>query len=123
MIVIPGSQGTPEWAALRAGKPTASRFDAIVTPKERKLSKAAESYALELVAERIIGSPLDETEGAWMSRGTVLEDYARKFYEYQQDVTVERIAFCTTSWAARTPPRPLRCRASCGSRAASSTIP
>lgn len=81
---------------MRAGIPTASRFDSIITPITRKLSKAAESYALELVAERIIGEPLDSADSGWTSRGSEMEAEARRWYEWQQDVTVERVAFCKT---------------------------
>lgn len=95
MIVVRGiEQGSLEWLKLRLGIPTASRFDSIITPQTRKFSKAAESYAVELVAERITGYPLDAESTDWMMRGTRLEKEARRWYEFNQGVEVEEVTFC-----------------------------
>ncbi len=76
--------------------PTASRFDSILTEKTRKFSKSAESYAVELAVERIIGQPLDDTKSGWMERGTEMEAEARAWYIFHQDAEVEQVGFCTT---------------------------
>ena len=50
-------QGSEQWHALRLGKPTASAFDKIVTPKKCDLSAASHAYALRLVSERLLNMP------------------------------------------------------------------
>jgi len=52
-------QGTQEWLRVRAGIPTASAFDSIVTPSG-KPSKSAERYMYTLLAERLMGHPVTE---------------------------------------------------------------
>ena len=89
-------QGTPEWQQLRLGIPTASSFDRILTPKTMKLSAQARSYALELVAETLIGRPLDEVNTAWIERGVFLEPEAVKSYEFSTDRQTEKVGFITT---------------------------
>jgi hypothetical protein len=47
-------QGSAEWFDARCGKPTASRFSAIVTPTGKPTaSKERRAYMLELLAERL----------------------------------------------------------------------
>lgn len=94
MRIIDVVQGSPEWLNARAGRPTASRFDSIVTPKTRKPSAAADGYLTELVAERILGGPLDTANSIWMDRGEDLEPEARAWYELATGNTVTEVGFC-----------------------------
>lgn len=88
-------QGTTEWLALRAGIPTASNFDRIVTPGG-KPSKSAEKYMLHLLAERLIGEPIeDRGYSHWMDRGSEMEAEAVNFYEFQRDVETVKVGFVT----------------------------
>ena len=86
-------QGGPEWLLSRLGRPTASQFDRILTPKTRKPSAAQSTYRAELIAEWLMGQPLDWGTTAWMVRGTEMEDEARHYYEMIRDVEVERVGF------------------------------
>lgn len=89
-------QGSPEWAALRLGRPTASEFARIVTPTG-KLSEQARTYAHLLVAEELLGRSLvslDELE--WVARGKELEPEAARLYEFEKDMDTEPIGFITT---------------------------
>lgn len=69
-----------EWFYMRLGVPTSSEFHKIVTPGG-KLSSQAEGYAHTLLAEAMLGRPLESPETQWMVRGQELEDEAIKAYE------------------------------------------
>ncbi len=88
-----------EWFMLRLGKPTASEFHKIVTPTG-KLSKQAEDYAHSLMAELMLGRPLDKPETEWMVRGTELEDKAIDSYEFATDRQTSPGGFIETDDAA-----------------------
>lgn len=86
-------QGTTEWAMLRLGIPTASAFDRILTPAKLELSKSAEGYAHQLIAERLVGEPLDGASSGFMDRGQVLERKAVEYYELLRDADTTAIGF------------------------------
>jgi putative phage-type endonuclease len=95
MIVHDVQQGTTEWLELRAGIPTASQFDLILTPGG-KPSKSAERYLYTLLAERCMGHPIVEHVSNWMQRGNQLEQDAVAFYELQADADTVPVGFVTT---------------------------
>lgn len=88
-------QGTTEWMELRAGIPTSSEFDKIITPKTGKPSSQAENYMFGLIAERLMGHPRIEYMSQWMARGSEMEAEAVNFYEFQRDAETARIGFLT----------------------------
>lgn len=90
------TQGSSEWIALRLGRPTASGLHRLITEKTMRPSAAADSYANELVAEWLLGHPVngDLTSG-FMERGTSLEDRARAYFELETGLPVETVGFCT----------------------------
>lgn len=94
MIVYNVQQGTQEWAAARRGIPTASNFHKILTPGG-KPSEQAKAYLRHLIAELIIGVPLDAPKTSWMERGNELEGEAVCFYEYDRDIAVQEVGFIT----------------------------
>lgn len=82
-------QGSPEWKAARLGIPTASRFAEIITPAKMEFSKSSSRYRDELLAEWLLGEPLDDdASSAFTDRGTGMEEGARDFYELQREVDV-----------------------------------
>lgn len=87
-------QGTSEWLNLRAGIPTASEFDSILTPKG-KPSASAERLLFSLLAERIMGRPRIEAVSTWMNRGQEMEQDAVSFYELTREVETVPIGFIT----------------------------
>lgn len=89
-------QGTSDWAALRVGIPTASQFHRILTPGKLALSKSCDKYAHELLAEQILGVPLDNATSGFMERGSILEKKAVSFYELQHECEIDRVGFVTT---------------------------
>jgi YqaJ-like recombinase protein len=91
-------QNTPEWYAIRLGKPTASEFHRIITAVKGDLSKSARKYAHALVAETLLRRPLEKPPGTpWaMERGKLLEPLAIQQYAFTNDVEVKRLGFATT---------------------------
>jgi len=94
MIIHDVIQGSTEWLAIRAGIPTASAFDRIVTPKG-KLSTQAEKYMHQLLAERMMGRPVLQVQTHWMGRGTALEGEAVLYYEGVRELDTTVIGFVT----------------------------
>lgn len=90
------AQGSAEWRRIRMGVPTASAFHKIITPKKGKPSEQAEGYRYELLAELMLGRPLDSPSYPWMQRGSNLEADAIRWYRFQNDVETETVGFCTT---------------------------
>lgn len=95
MKIIQCKQGTEAWHAARLGLPTASNFGKIVTPAG-KPSASAEGYLHRLVAERLLGHPVEDAAGEWIERGRITEAEAVAFYEMQQGVDTQAGGFVTT---------------------------
>ena len=93
----PVTQGSEAWHRLRFGRPTASEFDALVTPLGKvKTGEGPQSYLYRKLAEHILGRSLDEG-GSWaMEQGGLLETEAIPFYEFTFDAEVRRVGFVTT---------------------------
>ena len=96
MIRVDVEQGSAEWLQARLGIPTASQFHRILTPKTMKLSGQAAGYRNELPAEWFLGEPNDAGRSEFMARGNDMEDEAVKWYEFERNVTVDRVGFCLT---------------------------
>lgn len=95
MILHEVVQGTTNWAALRAGKPTASCFDKLITSTGEP-SKSLAGYAITLAGELYAGKPLDAWEGnSYTERGKLMEEEARCAYAFINDVVPEKVGFIT----------------------------
>lgn len=95
MLILNCAQGSEEWQRARAGIPTASCFNKVLTPKGAP-SSASKKYACLLLAERLLGHPLDTYESDWMERGSDLEDEAVAYYELQRDIDTRPVGLCLT---------------------------
>jgi hypothetical protein len=95
VIVHDCIQGTTEWALLRAGIPTSSEFDRIITPKTGKPSAQAEKYMFTLIAERLMQHPCLEFQSKWMERGKEMEGEAVSYYEFMREEKTYPIGFIT----------------------------
>ncbi len=98
MIIHKMEQYSPEWWKARAGLPTASIANKILTPTG-KFSAQSKGLINTLIAERL-GCPDDPMEASeWMIRGTELEPEARSMYEMDHDLDVEQVGFITNDEA------------------------
>jgi hypothetical protein len=94
-----------EWCHLRLAIPTSSQFERILTPKTMQVSKRAQGYLEELLAEYITGMPItslsligeepEQYQSQWMVRGQDTEDAIWKAYELYADVETQRGGFFT----------------------------
>jgi hypothetical protein len=88
-------QGSDEWHQLKLGIPSASCFDKIITAGGQP-SKQAEAYANTLLAELLVGKPVETfKKTGWMERGNELEAEAAAYYELTNDIETEKVAFIT----------------------------
>ena len=94
-IYHPIEQRSADWYYLRLGKPTASEFDQIITPAKGLLSAQHGDYIRFLLAELMLGKPLDSVETAFMTRGEQLEDEAIEAYEVVTGMETQRGGFVT----------------------------
>jgi len=91
-------QKTEPWFALRAGIPTASEFDAIITPegKPRK-GQTPLTYLHKKLAERWIGGALPATySGGALEQGDIRQAEAVPYFSCTRNVGVEAVGFITT---------------------------
>lgn len=90
----PGEQGSIDWLMERCGKVTASRFaDVIGKQKSGKPLAARNTYLMELVIERLTGSPAPHYESTAMMHGTEYEPFARMAYEAKTGAMVLETGF------------------------------
>lgn len=90
-------QGSAEWFRLRAGVPTASEFDKIITPARGDLSEQRKRYAARLIAQRLLRwqpESLDTIEH--IANGKADEPAAVAQFEFVQDATTQQVGFVTT---------------------------
>jgi hypothetical protein len=97
MKILECKQKSAEWMIARAGVPTASEFDALLTPKlEPRKGQTVETYLARKLSEWWIGGPLPQVGSYYMEQGTILEDEAIPWYELETGRTVTRIGYITT---------------------------
>lgn len=94
MRIVECCQGDPVWVQSRLGIPTASNFHRIMTPKTMKVSSQADRYCAELIAEWMLGVPMDQEHSQLMERGKELEEKAALFYAMQTNTILNTIGFC-----------------------------
>lgn len=91
------TQGTAEWLAVRAGIPTASELDQLISPTGRlRTGDMPNAYLCRKLAERWTGYPLQSYSGGAMEQGSILEDEAIPWYEATHRVDLQRPGFLTT---------------------------
>lgn len=93
MRVIDCVQRSDEWFQARAGIPTASNFDKIVTSKGEP-SKQRDKYLYQLAGEFVTGASSEKYQNANMVRGNELEAEARECYSFYREVEVLEVGFC-----------------------------
>ena len=88
------AQYSEDYDRLKIGIPTSSNFHKIITP-QGKPSKQWREYACVLIAERILQQRIEFYNSPVMERGLIVEAEAADWYEFDHDVTVQRIGFIT----------------------------
>lgn len=93
--IIDAEQRSSEWFAARAGRATGSRAaDILGKLKSGKESAARRDYRMQLVAERLTGTPQDDGYvNSAMQRGIELEQLARAAYEARTGNIVRTTGF------------------------------
>lgn len=89
------TQGSVEWLRLHVGKPTASEFGNIMTPKfAQRTGDMVSTYLSKKVAEAWRGEPLPGFFSWDCEQGQLLEEEAIPWFELEHDeVTLDRIGF------------------------------
>lgn len=97
MKIIPVEQGSVEWHMARAGIPTASEFDKLLTPEfEIRKGDMPKSYLAKKVAEAWIGGPILGFSGFGMEQGQMLEPEARSRIAFEYEMEIDTVGFITT---------------------------
>ena len=94
MQILTCEQRSPEWYAARRGVPTASEFGNIITPKKMEYAAAADTYINQLIDELMRPEAgRGFTGNRHTERGVLLEDEAREYYAFEQDVVPQQVGF------------------------------
>jgi predicted phage-related endonuclease len=94
MVIIENiEQGTESWLTLKAGIPSASEFDKILSPTG-KVSTQAEKYRNQLIGERLLGIKPEGYKSQAMLEGQLKEDEARSLFSMLKGVECRQVAFC-----------------------------
>lgn len=97
MIIHDLDQYSSDWLAIRAGLPTASSADKLITSTGNP-SKQIKDYAAQLAADKFAGRTLDVWEGnSATQRGHDLEQQARDYFQMITDIEVKEVGFVTDS--------------------------
>lgn len=96
MKISNNAQGSAEWLKDRAGIPSASELDAIISPLGKvRDSKGVESYLAKKLAEKWLGEPLEDF-GSWqMEQGTIVEERARRWLPLFLNRDIQQVGFIT----------------------------
>lgn len=97
MKILPHPQGSVEWMQARAGIPTASEFDNLISPTgEIRKGQMPQSYLAKKLAEWWLGGPLPCFNSFDMEQGSILENEAVPWYELEYSQKVDRVGLITT---------------------------
>ncbi len=98
MKIYEVQQGSPEWLKLRVGKPTSSEFERIITPKGNPTGyETSQKYINEILAEMIMGKPLESVMTGLMERGKNMEEEALRYYRVVTGAKdIKRVGFVTS---------------------------
>lgn len=97
MKIHPAEQGSLDWIMARAGIPTASEWDALLTPEFAiRKGEMPKTYLAKKVAELWLGGPLPGFNVWDTDQGKLLEDEAVPFFTLETGIEVQRVGLVTT---------------------------
>ncbi len=97
MKILDVAQGSVEWMQARAGIPTASEFDCLVTPELKvRTGDMPRTYLAKKLAEAWLGGPLLTFNVFDMDQGRILEEEALPWFELEHNESVQRVGLVTT---------------------------
>lgn len=97
MKIVECEQNSLEWLVLRAGKPTASEFSQLLTPKfEIRTGEMPKTFLARKLAEAWIDGPLPGHQSIDMEIGKILEDEAKPKYTLEYGDEITNVGFITT---------------------------
>lgn len=100
MKIHPAAQGSVEWLEARAGIPTASEFNNLISPTLKiRTGEMPETYLHKKLAEYWQGGPLpswSRQQSAEMEFGQILEERARAWFELETGLTIKQVGLCLT---------------------------
>jgi len=87
-------QGTEEWFSVRAQIPTASMFSAVIAKgRGGAPSKTRLTYMYKIAGQIISGQMTENFSTSAMERGHVMEEEARRMYEFDSGNDVNEVGF------------------------------
>lgn len=103
--ILTCEQRSPEWYAARLGLATASNFQTIMVPIGPKggIPDGRKTLLRTLAGEIVTGEPAEGYSNANMERGQVMEDEARDFYSFTNNVECQRVGFVRNGRAGCSP--------------------
>lgn len=97
MKLVEHAQGSYEWMQARSGIPTASEFDALITPKFKiRTGEMPRTYLAKKVAEYWQDGPLPSFNTVDMDIGQILEERAKPWYELETGQAITNVGLCLT---------------------------
>ncbi len=88
---------TLEWTLARSGVVTASELSNLVTPLAKtKDGEGPKTYLIEKLAEQWIGGPLPSFTAFATEQGTILEEEAIPFAEFNFGLKIRQVGFVST---------------------------
>ena len=98
MRIVDCIQGSEQWFEAHRGIASASNFDKVITPKTGKPSASMDDLVCELIGQICTQGSI-APEG-YVSRpmlnGIQMEPEARRYYEFEKNVTVHQVGFCVS---------------------------
>lgn len=95
MKILPFEQGSVEWMQARAGIPTASEFDNLISPTWKiRTGEMRKSYLASKLAEAWLGGPLIGFNVFDVEQGRILEEEARPWLELELNMEISKVGLC-----------------------------
>lgn len=97
MKIVDVRQGSSEWFVARAGVPSASEFDALISPLGKiRTGLGVQSYLNRKLAESLLHGPILTGAGFAADQGSMLEAEAIPRLRFELEWPIDRVGFVTT---------------------------